>query len=115
MSKRTGYSKYSKLKVDKNETFGEIQNRSASRVYIFGNDSTEDIAVDDDALELSEVRSRSKLGSASGLTAQDLKKSHIIEKDVKPNDTLQRFALNFGCTVSFFLSFFPYFHLANKI
>lgn len=99
MSKRAGYTKYSKLKSDKEITRGEVQNRSSARVYIFGNDTTDDISIDDD-YEMSEVRSRGKSTSTSSLHSQDLKKSHVIEKEIHSDDTLQKFALNFGCTVS---------------
>lgn len=98
MSKRSGYSKYSKIKFDNESSRGEVQNKASSRVYIFGNDSTEDISMDD-ANDLSEVRSRGKSSSTSSIHSQDLKKSHIIERDIHSEDTLQKFALNFGCTV----------------
>ncbi|XP_001637680.2 lysM and putative peptidoglycan-binding domain-containing protein 3 [Nematostella vectensis] len=98
MNRRGNYTKYSALKFE-NESFGEVQNKAVSRVYVFGNDSSEELSLDDQAVEMSEIRTRGGKKESKPYSGQDLKKSFLLEREIHENDTLQSFALNFGCTM----------------
>ena len=78
----------------------QVQNVPSSRVYVFGNDCTEEVSVEDSALELSELRPRGKGKSTLYSAPRDIQKTHLLERKILPTDSLQSFALQYGCTVS---------------
>lgn len=78
----------------------QVQNVPSSRVYVFGNDCTEEVSVEDSALELSELRPRGRGKNAFYSVPRDIQKTHLLERKILPSDSLQSFALQYGCTVS---------------
>ena len=83
------------------------QNVRRGRVYVFGKDSSPQLCIDDEdedetVYEMVEVRTRQgkKGRSSEERTTHETKKVKTIERQVFPNDTLSKFALQYGCTVS---------------
>lgn len=101
--KKGGYTTYVTSQTENDSRAAEIQNVPSSRVYIFGNDGADEIGIEDSTWEMTELRPRSKAKNSYGLTkpaAQQYKKTETIERDILPNDSLQSFSLQYGCTVA---------------
>lgn len=96
-----GYSTFLSSRLD-NEVppDAQVQNVPSSRVYVFGNDCTEEVSMEDSALEMSELRPRAKGKNTLYSTPRELEKNHFLERKILPTDSLQSFALHYGCTVS---------------
>ena len=95
--KKGGYTSYVSSRAEDDPAI-EIQNVPSSRVYIFGND----VGIEDSAVEMTELRprSRNERSYASTKSApQQSKKTETIDRDIQPNDSLQSFSLQYGCTV----------------
>lgn len=87
----------------------QTQNVRSGRVYIFGNNSTSQSCVEEDdddetLFEMVKVRPRKGKTGASNqdktVGTGETQKVKIIDRQVFPNDTLSKFALQYGCTVS---------------
>ena len=79
---------------------GELQNVRSSRVYVFGDANSEDFVIENGGIEMSEVRTRGKGKKTLNRKSDDLRRSQTVERDILPSDSLQSFALQYGCTVS---------------
>lgn len=100
--KKGGYTTYVSSRSENDSQAVEIQNGPSSRVYIFGNDGADEIGIEDSTLEMTELRPRSKNKRSYASTksaVQQYKKTETIERDILPNDSLQSFSLQYGCTV----------------
>lgn len=102
--KKGGYTSYVSTRSEDDSVIDhEIQNVSSSRVYIFGNDRAEEIEIEDDSVEMTELRprSRNKRSYASTKTAsKQSKKTETIDREIQPSDTIQSFSLQYGCTIA---------------
>lgn len=108
--KKGGYTSYVSTRSEDDSVIDhEIQNVSSSRLYIFGNDRTEEVEIEDDSVEMTELRprSRNKRSYASTKTAsKQSKKTETIDREIQPSDTIQSFSLQYGCTVCDFNTYF---------
>ena len=101
--KKGGYTTYVTSQTENDSRSAEIQNVPSSRVYIFGNDGADEVGIEDSAVEMTELRPRSKNKKSYASTksvAQQYKKTETIDRHILPNDSLQSFSLQYGCTVS---------------
>lgn len=101
--KKGGYTTYVTSQTENDSRSAEIQNVPSSRVYIFGNDGADEVGIEDSAVEMTELRPRSKNKKSYASTksvAQQYKKTETIDRDILPNDSLQSLSLQYGCTVS---------------
>ena len=85
---------------------GEVQpqNYKTGSVYIFGQDNAcvDESTVDvDTVFEMGEIRARGAKNGQEGKEKSEIQKINIIHRPVFPNDTLSKFALQYGCTVRF--------------
>ena len=93
-------------KVQEQPLNGEVQpqNFKTGRVYVFGKDDAQCLGDDeeeDTGLEMGKIRARkAKNGHKDEEKASETQKVKIIHRQVFPNDTLSKFALQYGCTVS---------------
>ncbi|XP_028407047.1 lysM and putative peptidoglycan-binding domain-containing protein 3-like [Dendronephthya gigantea] len=86
---------------------GEVQpqNYKTGSVYVFGQDNARCV-VDDDGthedtvFEMGEIRARGAKNGQEGKEKSEIQKINIIHRPVFPNDTLSKFALQYGCTVA---------------
>lgn len=84
------------------------QNVKSGRVYVFGKDSSAQLCIDDDEeddtlFEMVKIRPRKgkkETCSEEKSTDETIRKVKIIDRQVFPNDTLSKFALQYGCTVA---------------
>ena len=108
--KKGGYTSYVSTRSEDDSVIDhEIQNVSSSRVYIFGNDRAKEVEIEDDSVEMTELRprSRNKRSYASTKTAsKQSKKTETIDREIQPSDTIQSFSLQYGCTVCDFNTYF---------
>lgn len=107
--KKGGYTSYVTSRTEDDDSSVEIQNVSSSRVYIFGNDRAEEVGMEDSSVEMTELRprSRNKRSYASTKTAaQQSRKTETIDREILPNDTIQSFSLQYGCTVRVSIAYF---------
>ena len=79
---------------------GEIQNVRSSLVYVFGNADSQEIETENGGFEMSEIRTRGKSRKNVSNKSDELSRSHTIEREILPTDSLQSFALQYGCSVS---------------
>ena len=84
------------------------QNYKTGRVYVFGQGNAqctdENGSGDDDTVfEMGKIRARKGKNGHEEKPKSDLQKVNIIQRPVFPNDTLSKFALQYGCTVSYIL------------
>lgn len=99
--KKGGYTSYVSSREEDDPSV-EIQNVPSSRVYIFGNDGADEVGIEDSTVEMTELRprSRNKRSYASTKSApQQSRKTETIDREITPNDSLQSFSLQYGCTV----------------
>ncbi|KAL9988136.1 hypothetical protein ACROYT_G002542 [Oculina patagonica] len=100
--KKGGYTSYVSSR-EEDDPAVEIQNVPSSRVYIFGNDGADEVGIEDSTVEMTELRprSRNKRSYASTNSApQQSRKTETIDREILPNDSLQSFSLQYGCTVA---------------
>jgi len=102
--KKGGYTTYVSSRTENESQLVEIQNVPSSRVYIFGDDGPDEVGMEDSTLEMTELRPRSKkkrsYASTKSAIQQYNKKTETILRDILPNDSLQSFSLQYGCTVA---------------
>lgn len=99
--KKGGYTSYVSSR-EEDDPAVEIQNVPSSRVYIFGNDEADEVGIEDSTVEMTELRprSRNKRSYASTNSASpQSRKTKTIDREILPNDSLQSFSLQYGCTV----------------
>ena len=104
--KKGGYTTYVSSRTENKGQAAEIQNVPSSRVYIFGNDGADEIGIKDTTLEMTELRPRTKNKrsyASTNSSAQQYKKTETIDRDILPNDSLQSFSLQYGCTVGTYI------------
>jgi hypothetical protein len=87
------------------------QNYKTGRVFVFGKNNAqclgEDDSGDDDAVfEMGKIRARKGNNGQEEKPKNDVPKTNFIHRPVFPNDTLAKFALQYGCAVSCFESIF---------
>ena len=78
---------------------GEIQNVKSSRVYVFGKADSEELDTENGGFEMSEVRTRGKSKKNISKKTDELSRTQTVEREILPTDSLQSFALQYGCTV----------------
>lgn len=78
---------------------GEIQNVRSSQVYVFGNTDSIEVETENGGIEMSEIRTRGKSRRNISKKSEELSRSQTIEKEILPTDSLQSFALQYGCSV----------------
>ena len=80
------------------------QNYKTGRVFVFGKNNAqcldEDDGDDDVVFELGKIRARKGNNGQEEKPKSDVQKTNIIYRPVFPNDTLSKFALQYGCAVS---------------
>ena len=98
------YTSSTLKKVEKKPLLnGEVQpqNYKTGRVYVFGKNNAQclenDSGDDDNVFEMATIRARK--GKIENEVKSDVQKVNIIHRPVFPNDTLSKFALQYGCTV----------------
>lgn len=70
--------------------------RSKRRTYLFGERGATDASIGgDDESDVSELRTR------FGKSPDDDDNTKIIQRPIRPEDSLRSFALQYGCTVSY--------------
>lgn len=86
--------------------YAQPQNYKTGRVYVYGKNNSHYCPEDSDdeniEFEMNEIRSRTRLNKENGNkdnSNSELKKISVIERPVFQNDTLSKFALQYGCTV----------------
>jgi hypothetical protein len=84
----------------------QSQNYKTGRVYVFGKDNAQcldqnDSGDDDTVFEMGKIRARKGKNGQEEKPKSDLQKVNIIHRPVFPNDTLSKFALQYGCTVGY--------------
>ena len=86
----------------------ETQNVPSHKIFVFGPADDDLMDVENGAIELTEIRSRNRKDNftrPTGSTARndavdELRKSHFVDHNVDPEDSLAKLSLRYGCTVS---------------
>ena len=81
------------------------QNYKTGRVFVFGKNNAQCLDEDDDGdedvvFEMGKIRARKGNNGQEEKPKSDVQKTNIIHRPVFPNDTLSKFALQYGCAVA---------------
>ncbi|XP_065059941.1 lysM and putative peptidoglycan-binding domain-containing protein 3-like [Rhopilema esculentum] len=81
----------------------ENQNSSSHRIFVFGQNEEDLIEMDNGSIEMAEIRSRNRKEhgrTGANYTGEDMRKSHFIDHNMEPDDTLAKLSLKYGCSVT---------------
>lgn len=78
----------------------EIQNVKSSRVYVFGENDVEEEEINQDEIELSELRPRGKALRDQKQNGPETQEECYFEREISEEDSIRTIALKYGCQVA---------------